>query len=148
NASANGEESEGRKRLIFSLIPLTSFVKEIPSIEFSSFDPLSGKYVIRKSNPIPITVLPAARQLQKQETVLAPPLAGNVALQETKSETFHMDYILLFYALLFLVALMGVAFLIKGIVQGGKEKNGTSRQVMLEAIKTKNAPQACCKKIK
>lgn len=55
------------------LRPLTAFVNEIPSIEVSSFDPTSGKYVIEKTAPIKLTVTsPPSEKIASQKKVLAP----------------------------------------------------------------------------
>lgn len=45
------------KQFLVNLTPLSSIIKEIPSIEFSSFDPVSGKYLTVKSAPIPLNLL-------------------------------------------------------------------------------------------
>lgn len=50
------------KHFVVTLRPLTDAVKEIPSLEFSSFDPDEKKYVIVRSEPIPLKVKPAANQ--------------------------------------------------------------------------------------
>lgn len=41
------------------LVALTDLVKEIPSIELSSFDTASGQYRVQKTPPIPLTVNPS-----------------------------------------------------------------------------------------
>ncbi len=38
------------------LRPLTSLIKQIPSIEVSSFDPSTGKYVVQHTSPLSLTV--------------------------------------------------------------------------------------------
>jgi len=43
----------------YKLTPLTAFIKEIPSVEFSFFDPEDSQYKILHSAPIPITVRPS-----------------------------------------------------------------------------------------
>lgn len=53
------------KNFIVRLRPLNDAVKEIPSIEFSSFDPASSKYIVQHSKPIPI-VVKASRGLPVQ----------------------------------------------------------------------------------
>src|SRR5207245_2665730 len=50
------EVKEKTKFFYIELRPLTSFIKEIPSIELSSFDPKTEKYVMQNSSAIPITV--------------------------------------------------------------------------------------------
>lgn len=44
------------KQFLVELKPLSSFIKEIPLIEFSSFDPASEKYIVLRSKPIPLIV--------------------------------------------------------------------------------------------
>lgn len=44
------------KRFVVDLFPLSTAIKEVPPIEFSYLEPLSGIYVTLKSNPIPIKV--------------------------------------------------------------------------------------------
>jgi len=65
------------KSFVIELRPLSEAVKEIPSIEFSSFNPETGKYEIEHSSPIPIKVvsiqsnqenLPAFKSLTNHET--------------------------------------------------------------------------------
>lgn len=48
--------------------PLTPSIKEIPSISFSYFDPVPGRYVTVTSEPIPITVTPAPSGEQPSST--------------------------------------------------------------------------------
>jgi hypothetical protein len=45
------------KQFLVELRPLSNTIKQIPPIEFSSFDPTSGKYLSIKSTPIPIAVI-------------------------------------------------------------------------------------------
>jgi hypothetical protein len=54
--SINGD----KKNFTVSLHPLTSAVKEIPSIEFSYFDPKTQKYETLRSSPISLTVTEAS----------------------------------------------------------------------------------------
>lgn len=75
-----GEITGNTKRFIVTLEPLSTSVKNIPSIPFSYFDPLAGVYNTVSSNPIPITVKeiqqpsspPAAIQPQAQPTEVVP----------------------------------------------------------------------------
>lgn len=48
--------SEGVKQSLVRLRPLTADIKEIPSIEFSFFDPDTGRYTVLHSPPLPLTV--------------------------------------------------------------------------------------------
>jgi hypothetical protein len=54
-----GSINENKKSFTVVLHPLTTAVKEIPSIEFSYFDPKSEKYETLRSLPIPIKVTEA-----------------------------------------------------------------------------------------
>ena len=47
------------KNFIVKLRPLTDLIKEIPSVEFSYFDPKTERYVILHSDPIAIIVKPS-----------------------------------------------------------------------------------------
>jgi hypothetical protein len=51
NRKENGIEWEVELR------PLNTQIQSIPTFEFSSFDPTSGKYIISKTKPIPIVVI-------------------------------------------------------------------------------------------
>lgn len=56
------------KHFVVTLRPLTDAIKEIPSLEFSSFDPEAKKYIVVQSEPIPLTVKPAASQASSVRT--------------------------------------------------------------------------------
>lgn len=51
------------------LRPLTTLIKQIPSIEVSSFDPSTEKYVIQRTTPIPLTV---ERQTKEEPASIGP----------------------------------------------------------------------------
>lgn len=53
-----GQINNSTERFIIDIYPLSTAIKEIPAIEFSYFEPISGIYVTLNSLPIPITVLP------------------------------------------------------------------------------------------
>lgn len=61
-----GEVKGQTKRFIVELYPLSTVVTEIPSIEFSFFDPQSSRYTTVQSIPIPIKVVPAAAKKTKK----------------------------------------------------------------------------------
>jgi len=52
------------KQFTVAMRPLTDAIKEIPSLEFSSFDPDSKTYTISHSDPIPLTVTAAPSPIQ------------------------------------------------------------------------------------
>lgn len=73
-----GQKNNSTERFVLDLYPLSTAIKEIPSIEFSYLEPLSGHYVTLKSDPIPITVTNAKTgdtapqsQVQLQESAPA-----------------------------------------------------------------------------
>lgn len=66
------------KQFLVDLTPLSATLNEIPPIEFSSFDPSSGKYLIQKSASMPIVLRTASNPNQnpnqkiiKDETIPA-----------------------------------------------------------------------------
>lgn len=61
------------KQFQVELRPLSTQIKEIPNIEFSSFNPETKSYTVQQSDPIPLTVIP------QKETSIQPP-------KETKTE--------------------------------------------------------------
>lgn len=66
------EIKQDSKTFIVEFRPLSDQIKEMPSIEFSYFDPTKRKYVVLHSQPIPLTVKPhpksAADALLKEPT--------------------------------------------------------------------------------
>lgn len=53
-----GKLVDKKKQFTLELRPLSTLVKEIPKIEFSFFNPDTGKFVTLQSQPIPIVVSP------------------------------------------------------------------------------------------
>jgi hypothetical protein len=74
---ATESKSFDRREIVYDLAPLSSSVTEIPPVELPVFDPGLGRYVVLKSEPIPIRV----RALEK---VLA--LSG-----DADAESFERD---------------------------------------------------------
>ena len=58
-----GTVVENTKVFVVDLIPLSSKIKEIPQLEFSSFDPVLGRYFVVQASSIPITI---RHSLQKE----------------------------------------------------------------------------------
>lgn len=52
-----GTKQEGQKVFSVDLRPLTIEAKQIPSLEFSFFNPETKKYVVQKSDPIPVQIV-------------------------------------------------------------------------------------------
>jgi hypothetical protein len=61
------------KTIVAKFRPLNSLIKEIPSLEFSFFDPTSSKYVVLHSNPIPISIKPGPAQIEEPKEEQAAP---------------------------------------------------------------------------
>lgn len=55
---STGQLKDNAKQFIVEIRPLTGAVKAVPPIEFSYFDPKKKGYVVLRSSPIPIQVLP------------------------------------------------------------------------------------------
>lgn len=149
-----GETKEAQKRFVVDLRPVTVAVKAIPSIEFSSFDPISKTYVVRRSDPIAIQVRPGAggtsAQAEKEaENQVSPiEIIGNVQLQSTDLQARHFQDILLVYAALFLLAVVGVEQIFHKLAAESKNKPQSSRNIFIDAIKSKSNPDECCRLIR
>lgn len=146
-----GEEKKGTKRFILELRPLSDKVKEIPAIEFSSFDPISNTYVVKKSAPIPITVRPAATktvgvsQTKPAEQLMQ--IQGNVLLADSEIERTELDVALAAWAAGgFFVAIL-LQFFLRRLLKETKDKKGKSRDMLLEAIKNRGSPDSACQQI-
>lgn len=64
-----GEMHGEAKNFVVRMRPLTEKIHEIPSIEFSFFDPHTSQYKILRSSAIPITVKPLPSAAQKVSTM-------------------------------------------------------------------------------
>ncbi|MCE2982770.1 MAG: hypothetical protein LW832_04295, partial [Parachlamydia sp.] len=51
-----GNIEQGSKQYTIEMRVISQFANAIPSLEFSSFDPSSGIYVVRKTDPIPLQI--------------------------------------------------------------------------------------------
>ena len=130
----------------FELQPIKPTIKEIPKIEFSSFDPISETYVTKMSDVIPIKVSQNRQNYTPKETQNAPTPAqvdselapieinGNVMLEETDLVSKKMDTILLTYAILVLASIVAVEIILKKVPNIKSPDNPTSRTYMLQAI--------------
>lgn len=154
-----GQVDGGVKRFVVELRPLTDTIREIPSIEFSSFDPISKTYVVKQSAPIAITVTAALskkgvekeKELQKsyhEAQGLAPiEIQRNVALGETEIEERDLDTIILVWAVVVAIGLLAIQVLLRTLLKEAKAKEGKSRDLLLEAIKSRTSPDAACRQI-
>lgn len=64
------EVKDGVKIFQVELRPLTSLIKQIPSIEVSSFDSSTGKYVIQRTAPLLLTVEPSTKEKAPSDSVM------------------------------------------------------------------------------
>ncbi len=145
-----GQMQEGTKRFVIAMRPNSPSVRQIPAIEFSSFDPLSKKYVVKYSEPIAITVKKALFTNEESGQIQNRPpgaieIQGNVELQDSEMATKHMDTILAVYALIFLGAVLGVQYLFCSLIADSNRKKLQSRELFIEAIKKKTSPDVCAR---
>ncbi len=147
-----GEMKEGQKRFTVNLRPVVNGVKLIPSIEFSSFDPISKTYVVKKSDPIVISVRPGKKFERDEPNMEGMPPAvwpievqGNVVVEQSDARARHMETILLVYTALFLIAMLAAQHLFRKMWLASQKKGVQSRDIILDAIKQKSNPENCCK---
>ncbi len=147
-----GEMKDGQKRFTVNLRPIVSDVKMIPSIEFSSFDPLSKTYIVKRSDPIAITVRPGKSGNVSQPNLqgMPPPvwpieIEGNIPLTVNDIRTKSLQDILLVYTAILLAAALAAQAMFKRFWLASQAKGEQSRDIILEAIKQKNNPDACCR---
>ncbi|MBS0654488.1 MAG: BatD family protein [Verrucomicrobia bacterium] len=148
-----GQIENGTKKFIVELRPVSQAVKQISGIQFSSFDPISKTYVVRKSDPIPITVKPGSVQEQQENPVSVQPqnttqevspieIQGNRMLEENDLRTWHLEGILVVYAICVLAGLLAIEVIVKRLAFAARKKEQASYSLFLEAIKQKGDPEA------
>lgn len=64
-----GKMLKGSKSFTIHMTPLSDAIKSIPAIQFSFFNPETGKYQILYSSPLPLSVSPTQEISDNQETV-------------------------------------------------------------------------------
>jgi hypothetical protein len=67
-----GEVKGNTKHFIVDVYPLSTAITEIPSIEFSFFDPSNSRYTTLNSKPIPIKVVPLKSSKSRTSTQAKP----------------------------------------------------------------------------
>ncbi len=147
-----GEMKNGQKVFTVNLRPITAEAKMIPSIEFSSFDPNSKGYMVKKSDPIAISVRgsKAAERDEPNMDGMPPPVwpievQTNIELQTADLSAKHLQDILLVYTAIFLFGILAAQKLFKKLSLEAEAKGQKSRDIILEAIKQKKDPNTCCK---
>ncbi len=150
-----GEMKNGQKVFTVNLRPITSEAKIIPSIEFSSFDPNSKGYMVKKSDPIAITVRGSKADDREEPNMegMPPPVwpievQTNIPLKADQSHARHLQDILLVYTALFLLAALGAQNMFKRLWVDAETKGQKSRDIILEAIKQKKDPNTCARLIR
>ncbi|WP_036746641.1 BatD family protein [Parachlamydia acanthamoebae] len=143
---------------IAEMRPLSILVHEIPSIEFSSFNPQTKKYVIKRSAPIPLTVTESQPDLQKETQVNAKEawspqnakphdieIQGNEPLTR---QNLDNRFLATWWSLLLIP--LGVGFLLFQIQLkkhlADMQRHSTisqSEQILKEALKNQHQPDLC-----
>lgn len=158
------------KRFILELRPLSVATKEIPAIEFSSFDPITEKYKIYRSDPIAINVQPLKTDVKvKKETeqtqtisIIEPEeeqidwtetlgtvqpieIRGNQKLQvnQLKQSLFSSLWIMLAVPIGIVLLLMQQQLKRYLQTQKKKDKQQQAEQWLQQAIKNKDPDQSC-----
>lgn len=67
-----GQINNSTERYVVDIYPLSKEIKEIPAIEFAYLEPISGTYVVLKSQPIKITVLEQSASIPEELEQLVP----------------------------------------------------------------------------
>ncbi len=174
---SQGKVIENTKVFVVDLIPLSSKIKEIPQIEFSSFDPVLDRYFMVQIPPIPIIIrqglqkdsasktvesvqenkLQSQTQTREQiqgqnsaEGISLIEIEGNVSLSQKTIVRQLFDPLIL----ILLGTCLAVLFLLQlVIVRFIKEKKlrpkeELSREIFLAALKNKNSPSSCFAQIR
>jgi len=164
-----GKVVENTKVFVVDLIPLSSKIKEIPQMEFSSFDPVLSRYFVMQAPPIPITIRQnlqnesttkkveavqenqppaqdAATQAQNRPEEIAPiEIEGNIPLDQTAIRRKLLDPVVLILLgtslfVLFLLQILAARFI---RARKLRPKEETSREIFLTALKNKSSPNTC-----
>jgi len=136
-----GQVDQNVKRFELEIRPLSSDIKEIPSIEFSSFDPAFAKYITVVSDPVPLQVLKGSNFEQEKSTKVAPiEIEGNLALTEKSSgmSAFSVDSIATLVVILcglYIVQVFAQKFL---KARYERKKRESSHSIFLEALKKRD----------
>lgn len=79
--------TDSEKIFVLDVFPLSDKVTEVPSLEFSSFDPVSRNYLTARSSPIPLHV----KSVERSESRVASTsvLQGDVVFAKSLAETFQ-----------------------------------------------------------
>jgi len=64
----NTPGTSGKKEFQQAMIPQNSSITNIPPFEFSYFDPTAARYVIKRTPPIPIKIIPAQHTATSSDT--------------------------------------------------------------------------------
>ncbi len=145
-----GTLSQQGKRFVIEMRPLTEEVSCVPSIEFSSFDPVTKRYLVTSTEPLPITV----RSQVKKETTLPPPqkeavfqekvdlieIAGNIPLEKRDFHSSEIPPSHVLYIAFSLLAAFGCELVLHRSFMQGEMKIIHSRDLFYQAIRSKHNP--------
>lgn len=141
-----GKVENNEKRFVVELRPITTAIKDIPPIEFSSFDPLSKSYVVGHTAAIALTVRSNGQQpiVPVQENVPAKTeICENRPLLSTDFEDHAIDPTAIFFAIAALIVALVSQFLLKKFLQIGTPKEVRSRDLFYNALRLKTKPSQC-----
>lgn len=79
-----GQMEGSTKHYVVGLRALSPNIKEIPSVEFSSFDPISQSYVTSKSDPIPL-IVSASQNTSPPPPSKSPPSSSAAVPENTQN---------------------------------------------------------------
>ena len=162
---AGEKNDKGSKTFILELRPISTLVTSIPSIEFSSFDPVDKQYHLQRSQAIPIVVtqlqtenIEKIKAFQKQERLhedqedtvsdwnkilSAPPqseISSNILIKPETSWMLWLEswntLLLVPFGLLFFLIIWGLKMLWNEYLRKSSIK--TSDDYLHEGIRTKN----------
>lgn len=141
-----GEIIGNTKRFVVELKPLSNEVKQIPGMEFSSFDPIFKRYVVVQVPPIPITVRAgkvATAKERERKVELAPiEIERNVALTQSRLNAPKIGIWFFVGLVLVLGGLFGAEMMVRvWLLSRREKKKETSRELILEALKQRSFPQ-------
>ena len=146
-----GVISEGTKRFVVEMRPLSASVKEIPEMEFSSFDPVLGRYVTVRTAPIPILVRESQQKganesPQKNEPFIMPiEIEGNVPIDAKNLSAPRFDPLFLIGTALLLASLFLLEVIANKFLKYRKlhPKEANSRELFITALKNRSSPSIC-----
>ena len=129
-----GKEQQGTKEFLLTLKPKHPGTLEIPGFTFSSFDPISERYITRSVPSILITVTGKSKDtVSREHLILAAPF--DLTPRNISAKTIAPSTIGIFI-ILCITAAIGEAYLSKKILQ--QEEIVSSRSLFYQAMKLRS----------